>query len=148
MNDILKIEGQLVIHDCAFAMDGGTIYLKGKDDVGNSFEFLLPQHLLPGNETTGKIPGRLYINGNPVEIRSDHENEILIKLKESKIESEISENKSQEPEGPKLIVGQDIKDYYSAIEKGLNQAIAFMVMEIIKFVRSDEYLKIAEKFKD
>ncbi len=144
----MKIVGQLTITDCAYAMDGGSKYLMTIDEKGNEFHFSLPQHHIPANFGQESLPGRLYINEKPIDVRSELEEELLNKLVESKIDCSESEEEDYPLSTQRIIFGKDIQDYFSAIEKGSNFAIAYMVKEVIDFVKSDFYTELAKKMKE
>jgi len=137
-----RIIGQLIIQNCAYAMDGGSMYLIGIDNKGKEINILIPQHKIPMNFNSNLIPGRLHINGLPVEVRSPLENEIISKLIESKIEC-TSLNEPSSLSTNTIIFGNDIKEYLSAINKGENYAIAYMIKEIVDYLNSDEYIQIS-----
>jgi hypothetical protein len=120
INPISPIQGQLIITNCAFAMDGGSKVLIGKDSTGKEIHFHLPQHGIISNFTEDLTPGRLHVNGEPIEVRSELEWDILIKLSESIIESPFETEK--------------------------DHSISDMVKEIIHFIKSDEYVEVAKRF--
>ena len=63
-------------------MDGGTITLEFENPSGEKFEIEFVQHiLLEYYEGLQKIPGRLYLNNQLIERRSDTEKETMGFLK-------------------------------------------------------------------
>jgi hypothetical protein len=142
----VNITGALTILNCAMAMDGGSKALMAMDDTGQEIRFYIPQHVIQENFSRNNIPGRLHVNNKPIEVRSDEENEIVRLLKEAKIKFTSPSKKPDLESANRIIIGDDIKDYFSAVEKGPDHALAFMVKEIIDFVSSEEYVIISQQF--
>ena len=142
-----QIEGRLLIYNCAYTMDGGSIHLFAKDSRGTEFCLQLPQHGFEGNFSAEFIPGRLHLNGRPIAVRSNEETDLMERLLESAVEVGPDEVKKVEhAQGNRLIIGQDIADYFSAIEKGPSDAIVSMVRWVIDFVQSESYVSVAKRF--
>ena len=147
----MKIPSTLTILNGAFATDGGSISLLLSDPHGQKHNVLLTQHLLPPSGLPGeRISGRLYFNGSLVEVRSKDELSIISALKKANIETPAPE-KSRinviDTQNPGMVVGDDIKDYYSRIAEGPESALRHLVSELAGYVESEEYVTFAENQK-
>ncbi len=142
-----QIEGRLLIYNCAYTMDGGSIHLFAKDSSGTEFCVQLPQHGLEGNFSAEFIPGRLHLNGRPIAVRSNEETDLIKRLLDSTVEEVHEEvKKGKKPQGKSLVISQDIADYFSAIEKGPSDAVVSKVRRVIDFVQSEMYISVAKRF--
>ncbi len=137
-----KIIGQLIIHSCSYASDGGPIYLNGKDSTGKDVEIVIPQHHIPSKFEKRYIPGRLHLNGIPIGIRSVEEKEIISKLIWARIVC-TSNNQMVLKDINTIILGNDIMDYFTAINHGEHYAIAYTIKEVVEYIISDEYTRKA-----
>ncbi|MEM7163164.1 MAG: hypothetical protein AAF487_12075 [Bacteroidota bacterium] len=141
-----KMKDTWIIQNCAFLMDGGTKFLNGTDATGNEINIILPQNGIEDNFQDEYIPGRLHFNGKPINVRSEVEGEIISKLIEAHVVCE-EENESPDEVSPqRLTIGEDITEYFKAMDNGPDSAIALMIREIIDFVQSEEYVEIAKKY--
>lgn len=134
------------ILDGAFATDGGSISILILDDKGHKHSVLLSQHLLPpSGHAYERKPGRLYFDGTIVDIRSEEESAIVSALRQAEFESSAStdKNRTKKDDQPCMIVGDDIKAYYSKIEEGPNAALQHLVSELIEYVESEDYVTYA-----
>ena len=133
----------------AFATDGGSISILILDYKGHKHSVLLSQHLLPpSGHTNERKPGRLYFDGTIVDIRSEEESAIVSALKQAEFESSAStdKNKTKDDDQPGMIVGDDIKAYYSKIDEGPKAALQHLVSELIEYVESEDYVTYANTF--
>ena len=132
----------------AFATDGGSISLLLSDPHGSKHTVLLSQHLLPYRGFPGeRIPGRLFFNGSLVEIRSKDELTIISALKKADIETPTPKKNrfnNIDTEQPGMVVGDDIKNYYSKIAEGPEAALRHLVCSLIGYVESEEYVVFAK----
>lgn len=138
-----RITGQLIIYSCAYASDGGPIYLNGKDGSGKDVEIVISQHHIPSDSGKKFIPGRLHLNGVPIDIRSAEEKEIIAKLIWARIVCSSTTEGMVLRDVNTIILGSDILDYFSAINHGEHYAIAYTIKEIVEYIISDEYTRLA-----
>jgi hypothetical protein len=97
---------EIEISEVKIWMDGGLISIEGIiPDIKESVEILFQQHMLLKVSPDNKIPGRLYLNDELVEERSELEEKVLRLL-----ESSIRTGNSHLDEGDKSII-QDGIDY-------------------------------------
>jgi len=142
----IQIIGGIQVEDCAMAMDGGSKVLFLRDSQGNKFELLLPQHQIKGN--FGEfIPGRIHLNGHSVKIRSNDEMQLMEKLSKFLENNPLEKKEKVTPPQNRLIIGDDISDYYSEMDKGPKHATHHLVKEVINFVNSESYIEVAEAMK-
>lgn len=127
------------IEESAMAMDGGSIFIKGVTSTNKEFEIFLPQNKIHLNFTEEFLPGRLYLNQKLVEFRSSLEYEIISNLLNCKIITDKSNKQKKFISRKLIILGQEINDYFSAIEKGEEVATLYLVNSVISFVESDMY---------
>ncbi len=144
----MNIPSTVTILNGAFATDGGSISLLVSDPQGSKHTVLLSQHLLPYRGFPGqRIPGRLFFDGSLVEIRSKDELTIITAVKKANIETSTP-NKGRsnaiDTDQPGMIVGDDIKNYYSKIAEGPEAAIRHLVCSLIDYVESEEYVIFAK----
>ncbi len=105
---------------------------------------MLSQHLLPFSGYPGeREPGRLYFDGKIIEIRSKDELSIISALKQAHIEPLVYKESSMNTNDTTqagMVVGKDIKAYYSKIAEGPESALRHLVSEVIDYVESEEYV--------
>ncbi len=143
----MNIPERITILDGAFAMDGGSISLRISDPDDHEHSVLLSQHLLPPSGHTGEHkPGRLYFDGRIIEIRSVEEASIISVLRQADVEimaAPISRVNAIDTDQHVMIIGEDIKAYYSKIAEGPESALKHLVTELIEYVESKEYVAFA-----
>lgn len=145
----MNVPGNIIIRFGAFATDGGSIHIQIEGTDGEKHYLLLSQHRLPPSGMPGeKIPGRLYYDGALIDIRSEEESAIISALKTAEFNPPVSDNPPKEKQATStssgqagMIVGDDIKDYYSKIKKGPAAALRHLAEQVIEFVESEEYEK-------
>jgi len=135
----MKVPEQLAVEDAAMAMDGGSIFLGLKTDLGEQHRVLLAQHQIPTTPDAKHLRGRLYFDGELVSRRSDTEQQILAALRRAPI-IVPTEPTGQRQTGPGAVVGEDIQAFLDKVAKGPTAATAHLVAELIRFVESEEYL--------
>lgn len=145
MHDILHIQGPFTFHDCAMVMDGGSKILIGLDGNGNKLEILVPQYIMPITREDW-IPGRLHINGTPINVRSKEESDILNLLTTANIDAPESSHVEKSLAKNRFVIGKDIEDFFDAGDKGPKFAIRYMLKGIVDFISSDEYVIVSKKF--
>ncbi len=144
----MNIPSAITILNGAFASDGGSVSLLLSDALGHKHNVLLSQHLLPPGGYPGeRLSGRLFFDGSLVEIRSVDELTVISALKKANIETPTPKRNSFNPidtAQPGMIVGDDIKNYYSKIAEGPEAALRHLVFELISYVESQEYVTYAK----
>lgn len=144
----MNIPSTITILNGAFASDGGSISLLLSDPLGDKHNVLLSQHLLPPGGFPGeRLSGRLFFDGSLIEIRSVDELTIISALKKANIETPtpvMNPLNANDTVQPGMVVGDDIKDYYSKIAEGPEAALRHLVCELIGYVESQEYVTYAK----
>ena len=129
--------------ESSYLLDGGTTILQARTESGRECRIRLNQRRSGGLGDPARLPGRLYVDGELVEIRSEYESAVVELLKSASIvpkerppappENRISKNA--------LVLGADIQQVLdSTPEENLRR----LRDEIVAFVTSDEYVHIAE----
>lgn len=140
---------QYTIEDGAYALDGGSIYLLLRDAVGIQHSIVLVQHRIPMDEADLRMPGRLYFDDQLIGVRSEEEARLVSAIKIATIcSAHIERPVPEEETGPTVVIGEDIADFLSATETSPEAAIRHLVDSLVKFVESEEYIKLAERFTD
>ncbi|HEY1017100.1 MAG TPA: hypothetical protein VGE07_30580 [Herpetosiphonaceae bacterium] len=131
--------GRLIITDGMYALDGGSITLDVRDAAGATHAIELAQRLFLDSAPPASIPGRLYFDAALVPIRSELERRIIAALGDATIAAPPPQTDNL-PAGPRLILGDDI----AAIQQApWEDNLARWQREIIAFVQSDEYVRLA-----
>ena len=117
------------------------------DTSGQNIMIFLPQYFLEDNFSNDSIPGRLYLNEVPLDVRSAEELHTLQKLDEAIIKYENEPDLSFKKAVEVFRVNQ-INSFREIRNLGLAYDIAFLLYEIVAFVNSALYLEIAEKFSN
>jgi hypothetical protein len=101
--------------------------------------------------TPNLLPGRLYFDHLMVPIRSEMEAKLIALIQVSEIlpvePPELEKNKSSTRDGPVVVVGDDLKEYYAKMSEGMEEVIQHLIENLINFVQSREYVRIAKKFE-
>jgi hypothetical protein len=50
-------------------------------------------------------------------------------------------------DGPVVVVGDDLKEYYAKVAEGKEEVIQHLIENLIEFVQSREYVRMAKKFE-
>jgi hypothetical protein len=133
--------GKLVLHTSQYCLDGGTTILKGIDESNRDREVMLVQSMFQEMREFG-IPGRLYLDGELVPVRSELESQVLAMLRASEIRSiptKKNEGKSISVSPNALILSQDIKD---VLTRGPEENIRALRDQVIEKVESPQYLTL------
>jgi hypothetical protein len=78
----VKLPASLTIRNSAACGDGGTVALSAIDESNNAHSIVLIQHAFAKFDTpAAAIPGRLYFDGQIVDVRSTSESTLLDLLK-------------------------------------------------------------------
>ena len=107
------------IKDIAAWMDGGSLTLDCLSADGDNLEIEIVQHIALNQIINSRIPGRLYLNNELVEIRSKLEKSILNEL-------------------INCIDSKDFSSKFTDIERRL-------IKEKVEFIQSDDYLLISKE---
>jgi hypothetical protein len=110
----INFNSNIIIHDLAAWMDGGSVTLKCENLIGQKFEIEFYQNMIL-DYFPGKIPGRLYLNQNRIEVRSELEKSIIASLETAELEYDKS-----------------LPEYPFVVE---------LLKEKIDYVKSNQYLK-------
>jgi hypothetical protein len=137
----MDIPERLVIADAAYASDGGSLWLRVRGPAGASCAVVLWQHLFLDSPDPQRLPGRLYVDGALVPVRSDAERRLLIALREARLEPPPP--RDVPPRGPGVVVGRDLQEYDAKIAEGPEAATRHLVEKLIAFVESEEYVALA-----
>lgn len=113
---MFKPIGILTINSLLSWMDGGTITLIANDDKLNNFKIEFTQNAFLKKREGKFRPGSLVLNEKEVEVRSRLEKEIITAIKEANLSAKIDE---------------------------LDKSI---IEDCIKFVLSEDYVKMAIRF--
>jgi hypothetical protein len=101
------------------------------------------------SETDHRIAGRLYLDGQIVGVRSHLEASLISSIKEAPISlTNVDRPAPKEEPGATVVVGEDIADYMSAVRASPKAAIQHLVDSLVKFVESEEYVRLADKAAD
>lgn len=140
---------QFIIEEGAYALDGGSIFLSIKDNDGVQHKLILVQHCIPMDESDPRIPGRLYLDDQIVQIRSDEEIRLISELKKASISpDEPGLKETKEETGPVYVVSEDIADFLAATRSSPKDAIKYLVDSLVQFVESEEYLRLSAQFEN
>lgn len=142
----MQIPKALVVEHGAYATDGGSIHLSVRDPGGTAHSVLLAQHMVLEEHDPACLPGRLYFDSVLVPIRSDAEAQLISVLRHAKLQSppEAGEVfRGDQLSANRLVSGRDIEEYLSKVDEGPEAALAHLVRELMAFVESDEYTRLA-----
>lgn len=111
------LPARLVVRECGIALDGGSVYLGCADEAGRPVAVKLVQHAFPaaGQPHPSEVPGRMYLDGALVPLRSETEARLLDLLRAAKV-----------PAGGDSVAGE-------------------LVTRVVRFVESDRYLRFADR---
>ena len=150
-SDQLEIPEKLTFFEGLYFTDGGSTVLIGTAPDGAQHQITLAQHLFLEIFDPNLIPGRLYFDHLMVPVRSEMEEQVIACIQASEIEAdEPPKEEPKEPEqasGPTVVVGDDLKEYYAKMAEGKHATIQHLIDELLKFVNSGKYVRIAKKMK-
>ena len=94
----------LALWSSRYYLDGGTTILTGTDERGRERVVMLVQSAFAGGNTYG-IPGRLYLDGKPVPVRSELEASVVASLRAAEVrynspEGEPAHHRRSRPQEP------------------------------------------------
>jgi len=142
----MVLPASLTVHNCAYALDGGTTVLQATDEAGRERGVMLVQHAFPQpSPSLGALPGRLYFDGELVPMRSDLETRVLALLRAAEVRysgplPDQCESLQLSPNA--LILGEDIRQVLS---RGPEDNIRALLAAVVKYVESEAYLRFAER---
>ena len=139
----MQIPTSLILTDCSYGLDGGSINIEAQDQSGRTHQISLPQHRIPENFKPTQIPARLHLNGTPVALRSVAESQLLDALRTASVES-VETDSQPGISASRLVLSRDIETYLEAVDESPDAAIRLLVQRVVDFVVSDEYLTIAK----
>lgn len=139
----MQIPEQLLVVDGAYASDGGSTYLGVRDSGGTQHDIMLWQHMFTDEPDPKRLPGRLYLDGALVAVRSDEERQLIRALRAAQIDGPAGESPPKKERGPGMIIGKDLQDYQAAIDEGPAAAMAFLVRGVVDWVESEAYVELA-----
>ena len=133
----------LVLRSSEYFLDGGTAILTGTDELGRERAVMLVQRAFPESGSFG-IAGRLYLDGEPVPVRSELESQVLTVLRTAEVQYTSPEG---EPAGERiqlspnaLILGDDIRQ---VLTRSPEENIRALRNEMIEAVESEQYVTFA-----
>lgn len=147
----MEIPGKLTFVDGYYFTDGGSIVLIGEEPDKTRHQITLAQHRFLEIFDPKLLPGRLYFNHLMVPVRSEMEAELIALVQASEIvpaeRAEAERGEAPSKSGPVVVVGDDLKEYYAKVVKGKEETIQHLVENLVKFVQSREYVRIAKKIE-
>ncbi len=84
---MIDFNSKIEIEDVLAWMDGGSITLKCKNELGQEFEIEFVQNVIWEVSELQNIPGRIYLNGELILQRSQLESDIILSLSKSHVKS-------------------------------------------------------------
>jgi len=136
---------RLVLRSSEYHLDGGTAVLLGSDEQGHEREVMLVQSMFPQSRLSG-IPGRLYLDGRPVPVRSELESQVLAVLRAAEVrytpaEGELAGKRIQLSSSV-VILSDDIKQ---VLTRGPEENIRALRNQVVETVESEQYVSFASE---
>jgi len=149
---LMEIPEKLKIVEGFYLTDGGSIVLVAEEPDSTRHQITLAQHMFLEIFDPNLLPGRLYFNHLMVPVRSEMEAKLIALIQVSEIlpveQPELEKNKLSTRDGPVVVVGDDLKEYYAKMSEGMEEVIHHLIENLINFVQSREYVRIAKKFEE
>ena len=162
----MEIPEKLTIVDGFYFTDGGSIVLIAEEPKSTRHQITLAQHRFLKIFDPKLLPGRLYFNHLMVPVRSEMEAKLIALMQVSEIvpveppesgkgprtgmspqeRGYTGDKESSTRDGPVVVVGDDLKEYYAKMSEGMEEVIHHLIENLINFVQSREYVRIAKKF--
>ncbi len=146
----MEIPEKLTFVDGFYFTDGGSIVLIAEELDSTRHQITLAQHRFLEIFDPNLLPGRLYFNHLMVAVHSEMEAKLIALLQAC----EIAPTEPPEPEkgnpigdGPGVIVGDDLKEYYAKVAEGKEEVIRHLIEDLLNFVQSKKYPKIAKQIE-
>ena len=147
----MEIPEKLTIVEGFYFTDGGSIVLIAEEPDSTRHQITLAQHRFLEIFDPNLLPGRLYFNHLMVPIRSEMEAKLIALVQVSEIvpaePPEQEKVESSTGDGPVVVVGDDLKEYYAKVAEGKEEAIQHLIENLINYVQSREYVRIAKKIE-
>ena len=147
----MEIPEKLKIVEGFYLTDGGSIVLVAEEPDSTRHQITLAQHRFLEIFDPNLLPGRLYFNHLMVPVRSEMEAKLIALIQVSEIlpveQPELEKNKSSTSDGPVVVVGDDLKEYNAKMSEGMEEVIQHLIENLINFVQSREYVRIAKKIE-
>ena len=132
---LAKLPIRICLTDGGAYLDGGTRTFDAITESGEHVKIRLNQHMLGGTED----PGRLFYNGNIVDVRSECEN-LLLSLLET---AEIKIEEGPHPDTTPNYIGPPAETIESWNEEKISW-IDESRTQVIDFVRSERYIEVSK----
>ncbi len=146
---MMEIPENLIFVDGFYFTDGGSIVLIAEEPDNTRHQITLAQHRFLEIFDPNLLPGRLYFNHLMVPVRSEMEAKLIALVQASDIvpaePPEPEKGEASSGGGPVVIVGDDLKEYYAKVAEGKEETIRHLIENLINFVHSREYVRIAKK---
>lgn len=143
----MEIPEKLAIIEGFYFTDGGSIVLIAEEPDSTRHQITLVQHLFLESVDPNMTPGRLYFNHLMIPVRSEMEANLISLLEASEIvpgePHELGKSEANAGDGPVVVVGDDLKEYYARVAEGRHEAIQHLITELVNFVQSRKYVSIA-----
>jgi len=155
----MEIPEKLKIVDGFYFTDGGSIVLIAEEPKSARHQITLAQHRFLEIFDPNLLPGRLYFNHLMVPVRSEMEAKLIALMQVSEIVPAEAPESGKDPctgmrdkessigNGPVVVVGDDLKEYYAKVAEGKEEVIHHLIENLINFVQSREYVRIAKKME-
>jgi hypothetical protein len=139
-----RVPDSLVVTTGAYRMDGGSIYLALRGPDGSAHTLNLWQHGLSGNFSAARPPGALVFDGEVLVPRGADEVALLAALRAADLEpTPVAGGTRLSPR--RIVLGDDIKHYTDASDRGPDAALRMLVDRVVSFVESEEYVEVAKR---
>jgi hypothetical protein len=139
----VDVPQRLTLTGTRFFMDGGTIVITAIDERGGERSVMLVQRAFAWGNTFG-VPGRLYLDGQPVTVRSEVESRLvaLLRMADVRYAPPAGESPGERIQlSPNaLILGDDIKQVLS---RGPEENIRGLREQVVEWVESPQYVSFA-----
>ncbi|QDU55540.1 hypothetical protein [Aeoliella mucimassa] len=140
----MQLPQTLTICGSKYFLDGGTTILEAIDPSGRERRVLLTQHVFPSHdETRDFIPGRLFFDGELVEMRSNEEYQLLHLLRTADFSPKTTEKVDGTPierSSDAIVFGNDLKNIF---ERSPEDNLRAFADQIVGYVESDAYLQFS-----
>jgi hypothetical protein len=147
----MEIPEKLTIIDGFYFTDGGSIVLIAEEPDSTHHQITLAQHRFLEIYDPNLLPGRLYFNHLMVPVRSEMEAKLIALMQDNEIvpvePPEPKKDEASTGDGPVVVVGDDLKEYYAKVGEGKGEVIQHLIENLINFVQSREYVRIAKKIE-
>lgn len=144
----MLLPAKLTIHNAAYALDGGTTEFHVTDEAGRDRTVVLVQHASPRpSDSLEALPGRLYVDGELISLRSTEEASLLALLRTADINCTplpLQNDGLQLSPHHSLILGDDIRQ---VLHRSPEDNIRAMLTAVVEFVESDAYLHFANRIQ-